>query len=294
MSARFAHLSQRLFNRPLAILPGKAELAMATLADRLGIAHMFRADGSAADLRAMAAFDDEQPASWREGYDIVAGVAVIDIEGMLVQRLGTLRPYCGMTGYDGIRANLLTALADPAVKAIAFTIASPGGEVSGCFDLADTIHAARGEKPLWAICSEEAYSAAYALASACDHITVPRTGGVGSIGVIAMLVDFSKALSEGGVAVHFIHHGARKAEVGRAQYEGVKPDLLARLQVEIDAFGDLFTETVACNRGVAAKAIRDLQAACIPALNGQAVKAGLADAVMAPDAAFQALVTSLG
>ncbi len=229
------------------------------------------------------------------GYDVIAGVAVIGVRGVLVQRLGTLRPWGDwVTGYDGIRANLLMALADPEVKAIAFSIASPGGEVSGCFDLADTIHAARGDKPIWAICAEDAYSAAYAIASACDHITVPRTGGVGSIGVIAMLVDFSQALAEGGIAVHFIHHGARKAEVGRAQYEGVKPDLLKRLQVEIDAVGELFVETVARNRGIPAKSILALEAACVPALTGQALKTRLADAVMAPDEAFQALVTSLG
>lgn len=293
MNTRFAHLSQRLFNRPLAILPGKAEMAMATLADRLGIAHLFRADGSLVDLHVHTGMEEDAAAGWRDGYDIVAGVAVIEIDGMLVQRLGSLRPVCGMTGYDGIRANLLTALSDPAVKAIAFTIASPGGEVSGCFDLADTIFAARGDKPIWAICSEDAYSAAYALASACDYITVPRTGGIGSIGVIAMLVDFSKALAEGGIAVHFVHHGVHKAEVGRSQYEGVKPDLLKRLQVEIDAVGELFVSTVARNRGIPAKSILALEAACVPALTGQAVKTGLADTVMAPDEAFQALVTSL-
>ncbi|GGJ14134.1 S49 family peptidase [Neoroseomonas lacus] len=295
MNERFAHLSQRLFNRPLAILPGKAELAMAVLADRLGIAHLFRADGSVVEIHASAAgFEEEGGAGWREGYDIIGGVAVIEVEGMLVQRLGTLRPYCGMTGYDGLRTNLLSAVADPAVKAVAFIISSPGGEVAACFDLADTIFAARGEKPIWAICAEEAYSAAYAIASACDHITVPRTGGVGSIGVISMVVDFSQALAEGGIAVHFIHHGKRKAEVGRAEMQGVKPDLLARLQVEIDAVGELFIETVARNRGVSPKAIRALEAACLPALTGEAVKAGLADAVLAPDAAFAALLTTLG
>jgi ClpP class serine protease len=43
-----------------------------------------------------------------------------------------------------------------------------------------------GEKPIHAILTENAYSAAYAIASAADRISVPRTGGVGSVGVITM------------------------------------------------------------------------------------------------------------
>jgi ClpP class serine protease len=75
----------------------------------------------------------------------VAGVAVIPICGTLVQKLGSLRPYSGMTGYDGIRQAFLTALADPEVNGICLDIDSPGGEVAGCFDLVDEIYNARGK-----------------------------------------------------------------------------------------------------------------------------------------------------
>jgi ClpP class serine protease len=75
----------------------------------------------------------------------------------------------------------------------------PGGEVSGCFDLVDAIYAIRGKKPIWGILNEYAYSAGYAIASACDYVTVPRTGGVGSIGVITMHVDMSKAIDSAGL-----------------------------------------------------------------------------------------------
>ena len=55
-------------------------------------------------------------------------------------------------------------------------IDSPGGEVSGCFDLVDTIAAARGQKPIWSIVDDCACSAAYAIASAADRIILPRDG----------------------------------------------------------------------------------------------------------------------
>ncbi|WP_196302053.1 S49 family peptidase, partial [Ralstonia solanacearum] len=44
-------------------------------------------------------------------------------------------------------------------------------------------------KPVWAVANDMAFSAAYALASAASRLFVSRTGGVGSIGVIAMHVD---------------------------------------------------------------------------------------------------------
>lgn len=290
MIPRFAHLSQRLFNVPLAVRPEKAEMAMAALAERLGIARIGAGAGVSAEVN-LVLEPAGAPAPARRGYDIVAGVAVIEVHGLLVQRLGTLRPLCGMTGYDGIRENLLTALSDPEVRAIVLDLDSPGGEVAGCFDLVDTIAAARGLKPVWGICAEGAYSAAYAIASACDRITVPRTGGVGSVGVITMLVDWSRALAESGIAVHFVHFGARKAEEGRAEVQGVSDELLGRIQAEIDRVGELFVATVARNRGLDPAAVRAQEAACFMGEVGMAQ--GLADAVAAPDAAFRSLLESL-
>ena len=206
----YPHLAQKLFNVPLAITPQKAEIVMAALADRFGLARLFHADGR---VVALDDWDDDigEPAQAR-AYEVVEGVAIIPVTGTLVQKLGTLRPYSGMTGYDGLRANLSMALADDAVRAVVLDIDSPGGEVAGCFDLADSIYKARGSKPIWSILTESAYSAAYALASACDRIVVPRTGGTGSVGVICMHVDMSKALGAAGVNVTLIHYGDRKAD----------------------------------------------------------------------------------
>jgi signal peptide peptidase SppA len=288
---RFGHLAQRLFNTPIAIRPEKAEVIMASLAERLGISKMIRLDGAELALTPHA-FGGEFSQKGRdsvEGYFNVGGVAVIQVEGTLVQKLGTLEPYSGMTGYDGIRQNFLTALGDPDVKAIAFSIDSPGGEVAGCFDLVDMIYEARGEKPIAAILDEGAYSAAYAIASAADEIYVPRTGGVGSIGVISMHVDWSKALTQSGVKVTFITYGERKAD-GHPEIP-LSDEARASFQTDIDTMGELFVETVARNRGLAASKVRATQAATYLGERGVALK--LADAVMSPDAAFAALYSKL-
>lgn len=290
---RFAHLAQRLFNVPLLIKPEKAEIVMAALADRLGIARVNGVDvAAAAPLFGIGAdvFDADDGRYDRRGYDLVGPIAVIPVHGTLVNKLGTLRPYSGMTGYDGIRQNFLTAIHDSQVRAIVLDIDSPGGEAAGCFDLVDQIYAQRGTKPIWSILSEDAYSGGYAIASAADKVTVPRTGGTGSIGVIVMHVDFSKAIREAGIEVTFLTYGDRKAD-GHPEIP-LSPEAKATFQSQIDTMGELFVGTVARNRGVDPAPIRAQQA--LTYMGSAGVSVGLADAVLSPDAAFRALLAELG
>lgn len=278
------HLAQRLFNTPLALHPRKAEVVMAALTDRFGLTR----------IQSMSDWADDDDSFTRQardtGYDVVEGIAIIPIQGTLVQKLGTLRPYSGMTGYDSIRACFLQALNDSEVKAICLDIDSPGGEVAGCFDLVDEIYSARGTKPVWAILSESAYSAAYALASAADKIVVPRTGGVGSVGVIVMHVDWSQKIKNDGLQVTIITYGDRKAESN--PYEPLSETARKAIQSDIDEMGRLFVSTVSRNRGIAEKTVRDTEAACF--LGADGVRLGLADQVASPDAAFRDLLQLSG
>jgi signal peptide peptidase SppA len=288
MTPNYPHLAQRLFNVPLAITPGKIEVIMAALADRLGLAKLMRPTG---EVVMLSDFDLEGEAQAPErAYDVVAGVAVIPVCGTLVQKLGTMRPYSGMTGYDGLRANLSMAIEDEAVRAIVLDCDSPGGEVAGCFDLVDAIYRARGDKPIWSILTENAYSACYAIASAADRIIVPRTGGTGSVGVICAHVDFSKMLEGAGISVELITYGDRKAD--GSEFKPLSKEARARFQADVDTMGDLFCDTVARNRKMKASAVRATQAATYMGANG--VDVGFADAVMAPDEAFRSLLAELG
>ncbi|WP_242183101.1 S49 family peptidase [Sphingomonas sp. CARO-RG-8B-R24-01] len=298
---QFAHLATRLFNTPIAIHPRKAEIAMAGLAERLGITSIIGTDGRS--IKPGAWFDDDddftsaKPTRSDPGYDVFNGVAVLPVTGTLVHKLGSVRPYSGMTGYDGIRQAWLTAQDDPEVKAIAEVYDSGGGEVAGCADLFETKLAMRGNKPCWAILQESAYSAAYWLASAADRIVVPRTGGTGSIGIICMHVDMSDALSKAGLKVTFITSaGADRKTDGHSEIP-LSADALSAIQVEIDAMGDIFHDSVARGRGLSADAVRDMKAGTFMGQpsNGQpsAIDVGLADAVMSPEQAFAALLAEV-
>ena len=292
MSNRLPFLAQKVLNTPLAIHPQKAEVIVTALADRFGVSHVLHHNADA--LPAPNAFhgsrqDAADPTQRDRSYDVEAGVAVIQVEGTLAHKLGWMDAMSGMTGYMQLRESFLDALEDPAVRAIVLDIDSPGGEVSGCFDLVDTIVAARGRKPIWAILTENAYSAAYAIASAADFITVPRTGGAGSIGVIAMIADLSRALDRQGVTVNIISYGDHKGDGN--PYEALPEAARSRFQAQIDALGELFVTTVARNRNLSVKAVRDTQAACFGAT--EALQLGLVDAIAAPDEAFAMLLAKL-
>jgi ClpP class serine protease len=149
-------------------------------------------------------------------YDIIAGVAVIPVKGILIQRLGWMWWYgelFGVSGYDRIRYQFMHALANDAVDAIAFDVDSPGGDVAGCFDLVDTIYGARHQADC---CNSgrNAYSAAYAIASAVDpgRLWVPRTGGTGSVGVIYIHLSIADWLAKSGITPTLITKGAFKGE----------------------------------------------------------------------------------
>lgn len=255
--------SLAIFDAPLALLPSAAAAMLEEVRTR-----MLR--GGAPD----ALLTPAAPASEWKPYDLIAGIAIIPISGVLVHE----DPYywSDETQYARVASQFVAAIQDDDVRGILMHVNSPGGVVSGCFDLSDAIFALRGGKPIWSIVDESCYSAAYALASASDRILMPRTAGIGSIGVITMHVDVTKMLENFGVKVTMIHYGARKTD----SYPTValSDQARERMQADVDTLGEMFVNLVARNRGIEASTVRETEAGCF--LGEDGIKAGLADAVM--------------
>lgn len=132
-------------------------------------------------------------------------------------------------------------------------------------------------------------SAAYAVASVAKELTVSRTGGVGSIGVVTQHVDMSAALESAGYKIRFIHAGKHKVD-GNA-YQPLPDDVRARIQARIDESYSVFCATVARNRGLDEKAVRKTEALCFTATS--AVSEGLADKIGPLDDAIAAFAADL-
>ena len=127
---------------------------------------------------------------------LIDGVAVIPILGTLVNRRSSVGFFGGDISHQEIAAMLLDAAADDSIHAILLDIDSGGGEANGVFDLAETIREIDTQTPVFAIANDDAFSGAFAIASAARKVFITRTGGVGSIGVIAHHVDISESLKQ--------------------------------------------------------------------------------------------------
>lgn len=214
-------------------------------------------------------------------YRVREGILTIPVSGSLINDFGWT--FAGwVTGYTYIRKAFERGLADPEVRGIVFKVNSPGGEVSGNFDLVDYLAQHRTEKPTLSVASDHAYSAAYNIASAASELTVSRTGGVGSIGVVAMHIDLSKYMEKLGINVTLVHAGKHKVDGN--PYQPMPDDVKKRMQARIDTLYSIFITAVARNRDMDEQAVRDTEALTYGAED--AVKVGLADAVASFDDAL--------
>jgi len=207
---------------------------------------------------------------------VVQGTAVIPIAGPIFRHASPLyEALFGATSVDSIRSQLRGAMAAPNVQAILLAIDSPGGEVAGIADLADEIHAMSAAKPMTAVADPSMYSAAYWLGSATGRVLVPRDGGVGSVGVLAVHVDESQLLDNMGLKVTVLKSGARKDQFSSLQ--PLTDTARGELQAHVMQLAETFFGAVAGYRGLTPDTVRAFEGGTF---TGQdAVDAGLADGI---------------
>ena len=226
------------------------------------------------------AFDVNFPRDRAKPFLFNNGLAFIPMRGTLVHRNGD--PWYGTRGYDDIRREFDAAMADPDVAGIVFDIHSGGGMVYGNFELAEHIRKGRDTKPSLSVVNAGAMSGAYSLGSSAKRMVSTPSGDSGSIGVLTMHVDMSKALEKFGVAISLIHAGEHKVDGN--PFNPLPDNVRADMQARLDGMWQKFISTVAVNRGMSEQAVRDTQARVYQA--DEAVKIGLVDAVMSPQDAI--------
>jgi len=229
------------------------------------------------------------PSAPEKAFAFADGVAFIPVRGSLMNR--TTASYSWVTGYKGIIQRVAAAVADPDVRGIVLDVDSYGGEAAGCFECAAEVRAMIREsgKPSLAMVDSNAYSAGYALAVAADRVAIIPSGGAGSIGVITMHVDFSKALDNYGVKYTLIYSGKHKADGN--PYEALPDDVRAATQARVDSKREAFIAHVAAMRSMDPQRVRDTEADAYEA--GKALELGLVDAVMTAPAALAQFQSNL-
>lgn len=267
---RYARHLARVYNAPLLISEAGFD-AMAPV-----IEHVLRG-GLEPDTQALVTAPTKRSESGLRVTE--AGVCLISVSGVLVHR-GQYDAECNyLLGYQDVARMLSAALADPAVKAIALVIDSPGGEVSGVFELASMIYEARDTKPIHAIANDAATSAAYLIGSAASSLSSTRTALTGSIGVLMRHVDISKWLKAEGYVVTLLTSRAQKADGN--PYEALRPEVRARMQARIDHIDGMLIDAISTYRGLSAKALAATEAGVF--LGHEALDLGLVDRLETPD-----------
>jgi ClpP class serine protease len=227
----------------------------------------------------------------RKPYDMVGNVAVIPIEGSLVHKGSFVESESGETSYQGIQTAVTRAAADNAVKAVVFEIDSYGGEVSGAFETSDMIFGLSKLKPTLSILSDSAYSAGYLMAAAARQVVIPEQGGAGSIGVITMHTDMSRAIDAAGLTVTILAAGSHKADGNPFEPlpDGVKNTILA----EIEEARRVFAGRLGLYRGSRLTFEKAMTTEADSYIGTEAVRRGLADATGHPSEAFRAFLSAV-
>lgn len=268
-----------LFADPICLFSEEQEFRIRACVEALVHSEDYAKLMNPAEVAAAASHEDfwYSKDDWRSSYrpyTVKAGVLLVPVKGVLLHNF----PYAFgslATGYYYIQKAIERGLVDPEVKGIALVCDSPGGMVAGCFELADMIYEARSKKPIESFAHEHAFSAAYAIASCGSRLTVSRTGGVGSIGVLWMHVSYADALKNQGVKITFVFAGKHKVDGN--PYEDLSADAKKRAQARIDEFYGVFVRSVARNRKMPEKDVRGTEALTYTAT--EAVKIGLADKI---------------
>lgn len=197
-------------------------------------------------------------------------VAIIDIDGMLLNRNFQGLGSAGENPVALFHEKLMAAGRDPNVRAVVLRINSPGGSVTASDMMRHQLTQFRAQagKPVIASILDVGAGGAYYLATACDAITAHPTSVVGGVGVIINIYNLADTMEQQNVEATPVRAGdhidlgspvARLSADGRAILKAIATELHGRF---IDAVvesrpgvertnldGRVFTATAARDRG---------------------------------------------
>jgi len=264
-----------IFTSPWAIQPEKLLEIQAIYATHLR--------GNKIDLAAIEAAIGRPLNNEPKPYQVVDGVAIIQLHGVVAKRMNLFSRISGGVSTEAALRDLNMALDDPEARSILLHIDSPGGTVDGTQTLADAIYAARGEKKIVALADGLMASAAVWFGSAASEVYITdNTTHVGSIGVVTTHIDVSKAEEKLGRKTTEIYAGKFKRI--DSSYKPLSNDGKAYLQESVDYIYSIFVGDVARNRGVSVDKVLEDMADGRLFIGQQAIEAGLVDGVSTMEA----------
>jgi capsid assembly protease len=269
-----------ILNSPWAIQPEKLR--------EINAIYSAHVRGERIDLEALEAKLGRPVRSEPKRFEVVDGVAVIPLEGVIAKRMNLFSDISGGTSSELVGRDIRDAVGDSSVHSIVLAVDSPGGTVDGTQALADQVMAAREQKPVVTFASGTMASAAYWIGSAASRAYIAdSTTAVGDIGVVATHVDVSAAEEKQGIKTTEIFAGKYKRIA--TQHAPLSKEGRETIQDQVDYTYSLFVGAVAKQRGATEKKVLEDMADGRIFIGQQAVDAGLVDGITT----LGALITDL-
>jgi signal peptide peptidase SppA len=226
--------------------------------------------------------DDTKPKMERRD-----GAAIIPIQGALAYNPSAFELLSGRVEDSRcVLCMINEAAQDPDIKGILLRMDTPGGMLLGGPEMADAVANARAAgKPVVAHAGGLTASLGYMIASQANEIVANRSAIVGSIGVIASVVDFSDLLAKYGIKFEYFTNRDAKYKGTGALGKPLTLDQRQNLQDSVESAAQMFMDMVT-------KARPQVQAETMQGQTfrgDQAMRNGLIDRVGDEDFAFAVL-----
>lgn len=257
-----------ILSAPWAIMPGHLEQIRG-----IYYAHL---EGQGVNLQELEARRGSALAGPVQGYEVVDGVAVVPVRGVMAQRMTLMADVSGGTSSELLVRDVKAATDDPKVKGIILSMDTPGGAVAGTQAAAQAVMAARAVKPVVTLVEGLMASAGVWVGTASSKVYLSsQVDQVGSIGVVIEHIDKSRMLDAAGI---------KKTEVYAGKYKRIASENApltesgqAYLQDTVDTLYSIFVGDVAAQRGVSTDKVLADMADGKMFIGQQAIDAGLAD-----------------
>jgi len=192
-----------------------------------------------------------------EPYSIIGSVAVINIEGVILNDCNPLEKLLGCLSLADLREDLKELSNNEIVKTVILNFASGGGMVAGIEETKQAIEDLKKTKAVYSfvgggnICA----SSAFHLAVMANAILVSTSAEIGNVGCYVVFNDISKMLSDAGVSIEVFKGGSEEESTYKAA--GITGSLTdaqkAYIKEGVDKAYKTFCDTVKANR----KGIKD-------------------------------------
>jgi len=209
------------------------------------------------------------------GSEVRNGVAILGIDGPIYRYANLFTFISGATSVETLALDFQRALENSAVDQVLFVVNSPGGQVDGIQEFADMIRMGSRIKPVTAYVDGLAASAAYWLAAAAQTIATAETGMLGSVGVVASILD-NRGQQE--------RQGVRRHEIVSSNAPNKRPDPAtdagrAQIQELVDSLEAVMIQRIAAFRGTTPEAVARDFGRGKTLIASQAIAAGMADEI---------------